>query len=37
MKHLVLQEFLFLKTDKTTEEIFMPHSKSREDARLYGT
>ena len=23
--------------DKTTEENFMPHSKSREDVRLYGT
>ena len=27
VKHLLLQELLYLKTDKTTEEIFKPHSK----------
>ena len=37
MKHLLLQELLFLKTDIKSEEIFMPHSKSWYDVRLYGT
>ena len=37
MKHLLLQELLFLITDKTTEEIFMLYSKSQDDVQLYGT
>ena len=37
MKHLVLQKLLFLKTNKTTEEIFMTHSKSWDVVWLYGT
>ena len=37
MKHLLLKELLFLKKDKTTKEIFIPHSKSLDNVRLYGT